>query len=193
MMITAIISMIIITFYDLYKFSKQAGIVMEVLILIYFFVYVIIDGCYSFNGGYLKTVWLYIDYILISIFGFILLIIRDIDYQIYIEDGLTFDTVYNIVNTLAMILLFVGIIYEKRVFMQLKKGRYRGWDNNGSGSSGGNENGLQGSDLGTPSGNSMNTPSDNRNDFYDSDTNMVGSPLEHLDFASSDMISLVDD
>ena len=100
---------------------------------------------------------------------------------------MSFNTVYNIINCIALIVLFFGIIYEKRIQDEITGGQY-GWSGSTESMDG------QFSELDNDGDSPVNTPSGNSQNYdYESDNNLAQSPLQHLDFASSDMISLVDD
>mmetsp|Transcript_73353 Transcript_73353/g.116908 ORF Transcript_73353/g.116908 Transcript_73353/m.116908 type:complete len:335 (+) Transcript_73353:29-1033(+) len=117
----AICCVFIVTVYDLTATTKYSGTVLESMIMIYFMLYLIVDGCYRFNGQYLKTIWLYIEYIVITWAGFLSLHMFLFDEKFYTNNKLNFTMVYNIMNLIAQCILFAGIVYENKVYNELEK------------------------------------------------------------------------
>eukprot|EP01084_Bolivina_argentea_P192193 330000_1 len=171
--IVGIISVLGVIIYDLIIFAKQAGIILESIILIYFFIYTIFDGCFSFNTSkFMKTIWLYVNYILITWVGLFSLIMFHIDNELYVKSDINLIMFYNIVNIIALCVFFGGILYENKIFNEVKEPMI-----------------VFGDSGNTTSGENINLMVSPGDVDYDSDA----APMRHLDFTSSDMISLVDE
>eukprot|EP00485_Elphidium_margaritaceum_P008459 CAMPEP_0202694800 /NCGR_PEP_ID=MMETSP1385-20130828/8559_1 /ASSEMBLY_ACC=CAM_ASM_000861 /TAXON_ID=933848 /ORGANISM="Elphidium margaritaceum" /LENGTH=211 /DNA_ID=CAMNT_0049350703 /DNA_START=487 /DNA_END=1122 /DNA_ORIENTATION=+ len=105
--------------YDLVMFDKYAALTSEAFVLCYFLLYVVLDGWYSHGGKYRKTVWLYVEYILVAWIGFIFFVFV-IDRDRKQHDVTYLMSIYNATNCVAYMLLFAGLVWEQRISKEVE-------------------------------------------------------------------------